>query len=304
MLPASAAPAADRAACCRRAPLAAPAGPGPVVQGGTRGGLHGRWLLASAGRGCGPRGPALCPVNFRCLPPGAERGSSAFSAACRWRRRVTWGPRPAAPRRALHHLPCAHHAHDLPRPPASARVNSENQALTAQTWSADYRGQFGRHAPGRGARGAAAARCVARGRRVGRPAAGQLPAAPAQGRAQDHMSTASSARARCASTRAGPPPTPAWPLGDEVRVPPVRLPEPAAAPPAPAREFPVLFEDEHLLAIDKPAGVAVHGGSGVSFGVIEQLRSSRGRRRASWNWCTGSTRRPRACCCWPRSAAR
>jgi 23S rRNA pseudouridine955/2504/2580 synthase len=37
----------------------------------------------------------------------------------------------------------------------------------------------------------------------------------------------------------------------------------------------VLLEDEHLLAIDKPAGVAVHGGSGVSFGVIEQLRQAR-----------------------------
>jgi hypothetical protein len=37
----------------------------------------------------------------------------------------------------------------------------------------------------------------------------------------------------------------------------------------------VLFEDEHLLAIDKPAGVAVHGGSGVSSGVIEQLRRAR-----------------------------
>ena len=63
-----------------------------------------------------------------------------------------------------------------------------------------------------------------------------------------------------------------------VRVPPVRLPErvaEGAAKPAPAREFPVLFEDEHLIAIDKPAGVAVHGGSGVSFGVIEQLRQSR-----------------------------
>ncbi|MDH5329408.1 MAG: RluA family pseudouridine synthase [Aquincola sp.] len=64
-------------------------------------------------------------------------------------------------------------------------------------------------------------------------------------------------------------------LGDEVRVPPVRTgerPDGAAAPP---REFAVLFEDEHLLAIDKPAGVAVHGGSGVSFGVIEQLRRAR-----------------------------
>ncbi len=63
--------------------------------------------------------------------------------------------------------------------------------------------------------------------------------------------------------------------GDDVRVPPIRLPAPSAAPAAPAREFPVLLEDEHLLAIAKPAGVAVHGGSGVSSGVIEQLRSSR-----------------------------
>ena len=44
---------------------------------------------------------------------------------------------------------------------------------------------------------------------------------------------------------------------------------------APSREFPILFEDDFLLAIDKPAGVAVHGGSGVSFGVIEQLRMAR-----------------------------
>jgi len=65
-------------------------------------------------------------------------------------------------------------------------------------------------------------------------------------------------------------------IGDEVRVPPVRVAEkPADAPTAPPREFPILFEDEHLLAIAKPAGVAVHGGSGVSFGVIEQLRQAR-----------------------------
>ncbi len=73
--------------------------------------------------------------------------------------------------------------------------------------------------------------------------------------------------------------------GDLVRVPPVRLSERATekaeamaglvAKGAPAREFPVLFEDEAMLAIDKPAGVAVHGGSGVSFGVIEQLRMAR-----------------------------
>ncbi|MES2959729.1 MAG: RluA family pseudouridine synthase [Pseudomonadota bacterium] len=65
-------------------------------------------------------------------------------------------------------------------------------------------------------------------------------------------------------------------LGDEVRVPPVRVAEPAAeGVPAPAREFSILFEDEQLLAIDKPSGVAVHGGSGVAFGVIEQLRRAR-----------------------------
>ena len=39
----------------------------------------------------------------------------------------------------------------------------------------------------------------------------------------------------------------------------------------------VIFQDKHLLVIDKPAGVAVHGGSGMSFGVIEALRASRPR---------------------------
>jgi 23S rRNA pseudouridine955/2504/2580 synthase len=64
--------------------------------------------------------------------------------------------------------------------------------------------------------------------------------------------------------------------GDVVRVPPVRMAAPAAAAEAaPPREFPILFEDEHLIAIDKPSGTAVHGGSGVSFGVIEQLRRAR-----------------------------
>ncbi|MGJ7542774.1 RluA family pseudouridine synthase [Variovorax sp. LT1R16] len=67
-------------------------------------------------------------------------------------------------------------------------------------------------------------------------------------------------------------------VGDLLRLPPVRISpraEEGATPPAPAREFPVLLEDDAVLAIDKPAGVAVHGGSGVSFGVIEQLRTAR-----------------------------
>ncbi len=67
--------------------------------------------------------------------------------------------------------------------------------------------------------------------------------------------------------------------GDEIRLPPVRLPQREDAAPVPAREFPLLLEDEHLLAIDKPAGVAVHGGSGVSSGVIEQLRQARPQAR-------------------------
>ncbi len=65
-------------------------------------------------------------------------------------------------------------------------------------------------------------------------------------------------------------------LADVVRVPPIRVaakPEGAAA--VPAREFDIVFEDDALIVIDKPSGVAVHGGSGVSFGVIEQLRRAR-----------------------------
>jgi len=64
--------------------------------------------------------------------------------------------------------------------------------------------------------------------------------------------------------------------GDTVRLPPVRVSAASAiATPAPARSFELLLEDDALIAIDKPAGVAVHGGSGVSFGVIEQLRAAR-----------------------------
>lgn len=62
--------------------------------------------------------------------------------------------------------------------------------------------------------------------------------------------------------------------GDIVRVPPLRLPEKTEVF-VPKLEFPILFEDNDLLIIDKPAGVAVHGGSGVSYGVIEQLRAAR-----------------------------
>ena len=63
--------------------------------------------------------------------------------------------------------------------------------------------------------------------------------------------------------------------GDLVRVPPVRVAEKTSSAPVPGAEFAILHEDSHLLVIDKPCGVAVHGGSGVSYGVIEQLRASR-----------------------------
>lgn len=68
--------------------------------------------------------------------------------------------------------------------------------------------------------------------------------------------------------------------GDEVRVPPVRQPDAINAPP-PGRlradwiEALVLHEDDDLLVLNKPSGLAVHGGSGISLGVIELLRAAR-----------------------------
>ncbi len=62
--------------------------------------------------------------------------------------------------------------------------------------------------------------------------------------------------------------------GDRVRVPPIRASQEQKTRAKPA-EFPVVHEDGALLVVDKPAGVAVHGGSGVSYGVIESLRASR-----------------------------
>ncbi|MDV6344192.1 MULTISPECIES: RluA family pseudouridine synthase [unclassified Nitrosomonas] len=66
---------------------------------------------------------------------------------------------------------------------------------------------------------------------------------------------------------------------DKVRIPPIRTPQSSSlqnikkiVKPSLAA-FEVLFEDEWLLAINKPSGIAVHGGSGISHGVIEQLRA-------------------------------
>jgi 23S rRNA pseudouridine955/2504/2580 synthase len=66
--------------------------------------------------------------------------------------------------------------------------------------------------------------------------------------------------------------------GDRLRLPPVRTARPERPPvlaPGSRLRAGVLYEDDVLLVIDKPAGVAVHGGSGVSRGVIEQLRLER-----------------------------
>ncbi len=68
--------------------------------------------------------------------------------------------------------------------------------------------------------------------------------------------------------------------GDRVRVPPIRVSaSPAPAAPAAALGARTVFEDDSLLVIDKPPGVAVHGGSGISFGVIERLRAERTQLR-------------------------
>lgn len=61
---------------------------------------------------------------------------------------------------------------------------------------------------------------------------------------------------------------------DLVRIPPMRMVSANETPPAPPQQFPIVYEDHALMAINKPAGVAVHGGSGLSFGVIEQLRAA------------------------------
>jgi 23S rRNA pseudouridine955/2504/2580 synthase len=71
--------------------------------------------------------------------------------------------------------------------------------------------------------------------------------------------------------------------GDKVRVPPVMLPGPDAPPPV-ARvprslietvRDSILSENDRLIVLNKPAGIAVHGGSGTSFGIIEALRAAR-----------------------------
>ncbi len=74
-------------------------------------------------------------------------------------------------------------------------------------------------------------------------------------------------------------------LGDIVRIPPIRITEKNSSrqteiAPSNFFSFTTLYEDDALLVIDKPGGLAVHGGSGISFGVIEQLRA----QNSSWKF--------------------
>ncbi|MBB6055412.1 23S rRNA pseudouridine(955/2504/2580) synthase RluC [Tolumonas osonensis] len=73
-------------------------------------------------------------------------------------------------------------------------------------------------------------------------------------------------------------------VGDEIRVPPVRVAEENALPSSrlssvQALAHQILFEDDAIIVLNKPSGLAVHGGSGLSFGVIEGLRALRPESR-------------------------
>ncbi|MGS0726217.1 23S rRNA pseudouridine(955/2504/2580) synthase RluC, partial [Shewanella sp. 0m-11] len=74
--------------------------------------------------------------------------------------------------------------------------------------------------------------------------------------------------------------------GDIVRIPPVRVSESDSKPGPSAKltkvsqlEERILFEDKYLIVLNKPSGIAVHGGSGVEFGVIEAMRSLRTQQK-------------------------
>lgn len=71
---------------------------------------------------------------------------------------------------------------------------------------------------------------------------------------------------------------------DELRIPPIRLSEPTELPSTnldkvSSLESHILFEDDWLIVLNKPSGTAVHGGSGLSFGVIEALRALRPQQK-------------------------
>lgn len=86
-----------------------------------------------------------------------------------------------------------------------------------------------------------------------------------------------------------------------MRIPPVRVAEREEEAVSPhlqkvaALADVILYEDDHILVLNKPSGTAVHGGSGLSFGVIEGLRALR-RKRSSLNWFIVLTGTPQVCC--------
>ncbi len=73
--------------------------------------------------------------------------------------------------------------------------------------------------------------------------------------------------------------------GDLVRIPPVRVSQKETEAPSPkldrvaVLEQRIVYEDKHLIALNKPSGIAVHGGSGVNYGVIEAMRSLRPQQK-------------------------
>lgn len=96
--------------------------------------------------------------------------------------------------------------------------------------------------------------------------------------------------------------------GDAVRIPPVRMVESSVSlrkklPTSGFIRFNVLFEDEALVVVNKPPGVAVHGGSGVSFGSLNNCVPNI-RNGSFWSSSIALTGKPPVSCCWRRVALR
>jgi hypothetical protein len=227
------------------------------------GGSHGRGCMGrTPSMDRGPRPYTVCAPAFRA---GLGAGGGLVLAFLCHLRRPAAGSLGTAARARLAGVASPEHAraHDLPRKLGGARVNSgksstyrtnvERRIIGAKVAAVRHRAPADRRRQ--------TPRCAAHWSDEESPASGWTTSCcAAQGRAQDPCLPrhplgrgARQQGPRPADTRVA--------LGDEVRC--RRCAWPPSAPSrgaVPAREFPVLFEDEHLLAIDKPAGVAVHGG--------------------------------------------
>ena len=92
--------------------------------------------------------------------------------------------------------------------------------------------------------------------------------------------------------------------GQSVRIPPLKLDTPkvagelseAATKTLQALKDMILYEDADVMVLNKPAGLAVQGGSGITRNVDQMLEVMRDAKGRSRGWCTGSTRKPRAVC--------